>query len=279
MKTKTLLMAGLLVQTLVSAECVIAGEMHTEKQTLQREGAKEVAVHMEIPGGEVNIAGGAEALLEARFEYKKVESAPEIDYQVQDRKGILKLSVANKESWNWDFPDEGKDWNSDGDHNQWDLQFNDEVPLDLSLKVGAMDGDLDLRGLTLQGLRIEVGAGDIEVDLRGQWTGNTEAVIEMGAGNIELEFPQDIGIAVVAENGVGSVHINGLSKVDGEQVESEGFEIPFLGLEFKPKKGGWFDLHLGTSGVWTNEAYGKVDTNLRLRVKLGVGALNVDVED
>jgi hypothetical protein len=191
---------------------------------------------MEIPGGEVKIAGGAEALLEAKFEYEKVERASDIDYQVQDRKGTLKLSVANKESWDWD---------SAGDHNKWDLQFNDEVPLDLSLKVGAMDGNLDLRGLTLQGLRMEVGAGDIE-----------------------LKLPRDIGIAVLAENGVGSVNINGLSEVDGEQVESEGFEIPFLGLEFKPKE-----------GVWTNEAYGKVDTNVRLRVKLGVGALNVDVED
>ena len=116
------------------------------------------------------------------------------------------------------------------------------------------------------------------MDLRGHWTGNTEAVIEVGAGDLKLKLPADMGIEVVVESGVGSVDISGLTKTDGQQVESEGFEISRLGLEFKSPQGGWSDLHLGTSGVWTNEAYGQSDTNLRLRVKLGVGALNVVVK-
>ena len=122
---------------------------------------------------------------------------------------------------------------------------------------------------------MEVGAGSIDMDLRGHWTDNTEAVVEVGAGDLVLKLPADIGIAVVVESGVGSVNISGLTKIDGQQVESEGFEISFLGFELKSPKGGWFNLHLGTSGVWTNEAYGQSDTNLRLRVKLGIGALNV----
>lgn len=279
MNKKTLLIAGLLAQIGISAECVLAREIHTEKRAIEREGAEQVEVRVDIPGGEFAISGGAEKLLQAKFEYKNSEWAPKTAYQVQDGKGILELSVANKKSWNWDFSDADEGWDSDGDHNKWDLQFSDEVPLDLSLQVGAMDGDLDLRGLTLRGLHVEVGAGEIDMDLRGRWAGNTEAAIEVGAGDLSLKLPADIGIAVVAESGVGSVHINGLTKLEDQQVESTGFEIPFLGLEFKPKKGGWFDLHLGASGVWTNEAYGQADTNLRLRVKLGVGSLNIVVEE
>jgi hypothetical protein len=277
MQTKTLLIVGLLAQIWVSAECVLAGEIHTEKRVIEREGAEHVAVRVDIPGGKFAISGGAKELLQAKFEYENSEWAPVIDYQVQDGKGTLELSVANKKSWDWDFSDEGEQWNSDGDHNKWNLQFSDEVPLALSLQVGAMDGDLDLRGLTLQGLSMEVGAGSIDMDLRGHWTDNTEAVVEVGAGDLVLKLPADIGIAVVVESGVGSVNISGLTKTDGQQVESEGFEISFLGFELKSPKGGWFNLHLGTSGVWTNETYGQSDTNLRLRVKLGIGALNVVV--
>jgi len=279
MNIKTLLMACLLVQILASTQCALASGIQTEMRTIERKGAQAVEVHVNIPGGKFEVSGGAEALLEAEFEYEKAEWAPEIDYRIQNNKGILELSVSDKNSWNWDFSDEGGDWGSDGDRNKWDLHFSDEVPLDLSLKVGAMDGDFDLRDLMLQGFHMEVGAGDVEIDLRSRWTGNTEAVIKVGAGELDLKLPSNIGVAVVAENGVGSIDIAGLTKVDGEEVESEGFEIPILGLEVKPKKGGWFDLHLGASGVWTNEAYGRADTNLRLRVKLGVGALNVDAKD
>ena len=62
-------------------------------------------------------------------------------------------------------------------------------------------------------------------------------------------------------------------------METEGFRMPFWGLEIKPESGGWFDRHFGRNGVWTNESYGQSKANLRLRVKVGVGQLRVRVKD
>lgn len=279
MKKKILRVVLLSALICALTNTVLAAQMHSEERIINRKGAETVDVRIDIPGGKLALSGGTDALLKARFEYRNIEWAPEVDYHVENDQGILKLSISDKESWDWDFSGDGEGWNSDGDHNEWNLRFGDEVPLSLSFHVGALDGDIDLRGLLLKGLDMKVGAGDLDLDMRGQWTGNIEALIEVGAGSLDLKLPSGIGLAVVVESGIGSTHIEGLSIVDGEEVESEGFEIPFLGLEFKSKKGGFFDQHIGMSGVWTNEAYGEADTNLRLRVKLGVGSLDVVVEE
>ena len=109
--------------------------------------------------------------------------------------------------------------------------------------------------------------------------GNSEVEIDVGVGELELLLPEEMGLALVLESGIGSVDIKGLEKLKGEQMETEGFRMPFWCWEIKPESGGWFDRHFGRNGVWTNESYGQSKANLRLRVTMGVGQLRVRVKD
>ena len=65
----------------------------------------------------------------------------------------------------------GEDGRLDGGaRNEWDLRFNDDVPTDLVVKMGAGESDLDLDSLTLTGLDLKVGAGETTVDLSGEYS-------------------------------------------------------------------------------------------------------------
>ena len=44
--------------------------------------------------------------------------------------------------------------------NEWDLRLYDEVPMDLSVDMGAGTSDLQLAGLSLTGLDVSLGAGE-----------------------------------------------------------------------------------------------------------------------
>ena len=280
MKTKTLIVISALA--LASPHSALGNDVQIEKRIVELEAAKSVEVIIQIPVCELDLSSGAEALLEADFEYQSAEWVPVIDYQVDAGRGVLSISTPNGEGWDFDGDGESfkMSWDSDENHNEWDLKLSGDVPLTLVLKTGVIDGNLDLRGLRLEGLNIEAGVGDLDIDLPCNWMRHIEASIEVGVGDLELKLPGNIGLAVVAESGIGQMNIDGLSRIEGEEeAEPKGFNIPFLGLEFKPKKGGWFSQHFGASGVWTNEAYGKADTSLRLRVEVGVGELDVEVED
>ena len=61
--------------------------------------------------------------------------------------------------------------------NEWDLRFNDEVPVDLAVQMGGGVGNLDLDNLALTGLNLDMGAGSTRVDLSGDWGRDVSAVV------------------------------------------------------------------------------------------------------
>jgi len=66
--------------------------------------------------------------------------------------------------------------------NEWDLRLNNDVPMNLSLDMGAGTSDLQLAGLSLTGLDIILGAGKCTVDLSGDRTRDLDAAINTGRG-------------------------------------------------------------------------------------------------
>ena len=210
------------------------GEMRNESRSVQPEDAKTVRAHLTMGAGELKVGGAADALMEGEFSYNVGDWKPQVDYDVSGENGDLSVEQGSG--------DDGR--LGGGARNEWDLRFNDEVPTDLVVEMGAGESDLDLDSLTLTGLDLEMGAGKTTVDLTGDYAQDFDASIEGGVGEATVLVPSEVGVRVHAEGGLGKINAEGFQR-EGE--------------------------------AYVNEAYGDSDVSLNVDVRGGVGSINLEV--
>jgi N-terminal domain of toast_rack, DUF2154 len=210
------------------------GETRTESRSVELGDANAVRVEINMGAGELGVTGGAEKLLEADFTYNVADLKPEVEYsggtlvvKQPEIEGLPALQGIT------------------GFRNEWDLRLHEGTPMNLKVDLGAGTSDLRLTGLALTGLNISQGAGRSSVDLSGDWKRDLEGAIDVGAAEITVRLPRDVGVRVEAGAGVGTINAPGLTK-DGN--------------------------------VYTNAAYGVSDVTLRLDIEAGVGRVNLEVE-
>ena len=239
MKTTRLLIALAVFGALLLAGCgprARVGELRSESKSIELGDEKSVRVEINFGAGDLKVTGGAENLLEADFTYNVTELKPEVEYT----NGTLVL-------WQPESKGLQLDLRSIADfRNEWGLQLNNLVPMDLRVEMGAGTSDLQLAGLSLTGLDITLGAGNSTVDLSGDWARDLDVTIHAGAGDITVRLPRDVGVRVQVDAAVGTVESRGL-KQDGDN--------------------------------YTNAAYGESDTTLQVDIEAGVGQINLEVEE
>lgn len=76
-------------------------------------------------------------------------------------------------------------------------------------------------------LRVKGGVGDVLLDFSGEWSGNTEARIEMGIGSLTVRVPEDVGVAVDRETFLSSFSAHRLSRRDGRWVSDNWDDAPY----------------------------------------------------
>lgn len=129
--------------------------------------------------------------------------------------------------------------------NDWNLHFSKEIPLELKIDMGAGQGNLHLRDVPLTRLDLNIGAGQVDVDLTGDRKTDLTADIEGGVGQANIRLPKNVGVIAHASGGIGSIEARGL-KHDGD--------------------------------TYTNDAYGKSPTTIRLKVEGGIGQIVLSEE-
>jgi len=237
MKSRFLSIVLMLVGALLLAGCgsrARVGALQTESQSVEMGDAKAVRVELNLGAGDLKVTGGAKKLLEADFTYNVAKLKPVVEYTdgtlVVRQPDVSGLPVLR------DIADY---------RNEWDLRLNDEVPIDLSVDVGGGTSDLQLTGLSLTGLNVSLGAGTYTVDLSGDWARNLDVTIDVGAANISVRLPRDVGARVKVESGPHTTEATGLTK-DGD--------------------------------VYTNAAYGVSEVTMQVDMQSGIGQINLDVE-
>jgi N-terminal domain of toast_rack, DUF2154 len=208
------------------------GEMRHESRSVQPENAKSVRAHLVMGAGQLNVGGAADALMEADFSYNVADLKPKVSYEVNAGNGELRVRQGDSEGIRF----------GSGARNEWDISFNDEVPTDLAVEMGAGESDLDLDSLTLTGLDLQMGAGRTTVDLTGDYAQDLEASIQGGVGEATVMLPSEVGVRAKAEGGLGKINAEGLKK--------EG-------------------------NAYVNDAYGDTDVTLEIDVEGGVGEINL----
>src|SRR5215213_5934493 len=210
------------------------GKLQEESKYVDLKNADSVRAQLKMGAGELNVTGGADGLMDGDFSYNVSEWKPKVSYDVSGKKGelLVKQGGANSGSL------EGKA------RNEWDISFNEEVPTDLVVQMGAGESDLDLDSLTLKGVDLKMGAGKSTVDLTGDYAQSFDASIQGGVGEVTVMLPSGVGVKAKAEGGLGKVNAEGLKRVGDSYV---------------------------------NDAYGESDVTLDVDVQGGVGAINLEV--
>jgi len=254
------IVAGTMLMTLsctslnIGLKIADVGPLERESTTVELGNADSVNATIRMSAGELKVEGGSEALLNADFAYNVADWKPEVTYGVVDAVGRLDVRHAERDA----LPVTNKV------RNEWDLQLNENVPLDLRIEMGAGKHSLDLEGLTLTELdvklgagdmsltlgdnaglnrvKLNIGAGDVEFDLGSTWTQDASISIQGGVGKTTLYLPKDIGIHLSVTQGIGDLDVSGLTR-----------------------KG----------GAWVNEAYDRSENTLEISIQAGIGEIEI----
>jgi hypothetical protein len=234
------------------------GDLVTKTESVALGDADSVQVDVDMAAGELAIAGGASELMEADFAYNVAELEPEVEYEG----GNLAVRTPDVSTGFGSLSD------LDDYRYEWDLRFDDDVPLEMSITMGAGTSHLELGSLsltrldidtgasmaevdlsdsaTLTRLTVEAGVGQVSVDLTGNWQNDLDATLSNGVGELDVRLPQSVCARVAVDTGLGEVTTQGLTQ-DGDD--------------------------------YVNDACGASEVTLRIDISGGVGTINLAVAE
>jgi hypothetical protein len=104
----------------------------------------------------------------------------------------------------------------------WELELNDEIPMELNIDTGVGQAVIDLRDLILTGLDLNVGVGQMEVFMPAE--GDFSGRIEGGVGELIVRIPAGAAIRVRVNTGLGGVSVQGDFNRSGNTYTSDSFD-------------------------------------------------------
>jgi hypothetical protein len=248
---------ALLIPTMLATSCnfetLDIGPVKTEEMAVELGQATSALVAVSIGTGSLYLDGDGVNLMDSIFTYNVGDWKPEVHYEEDG--AIGRLSVSQPE-FRAALP-----VNMGDIRYEWAVHLNDDLPINLSVTLGAGDGelilsrllldsfdfkggagevDIDLRGSTVNDLDVALGAGDVALDLSGQWLQDVQATIKGGLGRVRLILPSDVGVRVTTQGM--------LSKINAPDL-------------------------INNSGTYTNARYGQSDVSMNIDIESGIGEI------
>ena len=193
-----IIVAGIVIYAAFQYEMPESLEPKTSTLIQTLDGAKEADINLFFGAGTITISSGSQNLFDGRFKYTDERFLPSKKYEIED--GIVELTL--RSDFNSRIPNP---------INEWDLKFTDQVPLTLNLDYGAARAVIDLSGLKVDRLNINGGATDTKIKFNDY---PTQAYIDLGVSNLEIEIPKDAGAKIELDDAISQVKIRGLTKKD-----------------------------------------------------------------
>lgn len=213
-----------------------AAAQQSFRQSLDLQQMKFLQSEIRLGAGVLNLTTHNKPEADLQFLYTRESWKPEVSLEEGGRN---RLSIRQPEIKNLNM--------KDGDRNEWDLKLPREMVGDLKIKMGAGEGNIDLKGSKLERLEMEAGAGDfnmslasstiqelklnvgvgaLKLDLTGKHSNNLNVRINGGIGDLKLQLPKDTGVRIKV-SGLGGVDNFGLSKEDGYYVNEAYGHSPY----------------------------------------------------
>lgn len=209
------------------------GPTEHESKSVDLDKSEMARVNLKMGAGNLNIKGGSSKLVEADFTYNVPSWEPEFRYTNTGVRGDLLIEQ----------PHSGRHHGST--NYTWDLRFNNDIPVDLTVNFGAGNADLNLGSMSLRSVDIEMGVGELKLDLRGNPKRSYDVRIRGGVGEATVHLPKDVGIEADAQGGIGGIRASGLHKEEGRYI---------------------------------NDALANANTKIHLNIRGGIGNINLIAE-
>ncbi|HMU94232.1 MAG TPA: toast rack family protein [Anaerolineales bacterium] len=179
------------------------GKIEDENASIDLQGASSAHVRINHGAGELKLHGGASPSEVARGTFagglnqKSTRNGDSLDVRMKPAKEFV------------DFPFFGG-----GNQLDWDVALNANLPMALTMNLGANKAALDLRDLTITDLKLETGASETKLTLPSR--GRFRADLDLGAASLEVIVPAGVSARIRAT--VGAVDL----KVDESRFPRSG---------------------------------------------------------
>ena len=200
-----------------------AGDVITDARAVALGSASTALVELQMGAGRVTLNGGASDLMDATFTYNVTAWKPIVDYVVNGDEGrlLVRQPSGTYQAFSGSY------------HNDWGIHLSSTIPMDLDLKNGAGDMDMDLSDTmvhtltvdsgassttikaspkAMTSLNIKAGVGSVNIDLTGDWKNSADVQVNGGVGSIKLVVPENIGVTINAQRGLGSINASGFTR-------------------------------------------------------------------
>lgn len=192
--------------------------------------AQTADVYLRMFSGNLIIGAKGLALMVGTYTYNNPIRVPIMTYKEIDKKGWLMVSQE-------EIPTIGSFARNDA-MNQWDIQFDKKIPIELTIEFGKGRGMFDLNEVDLKRFKLLNRKGKLDIDLSTRilkddlnlWINNEE-------GDISISLPKNVGIRVTTVRGADIV-ADGLIKENAVyKNELEGSDVKHIYLDIKSDAG------------------------------------------
>ena len=212
----------------------VQGENHKDVNIIKAGDAKTVEVKLKMGAGKLKLSSGSSELLTAGFIFSDESGKPKIEYKVKGDNGYLLIKQHDSHNMNI---------NQD-DKYAWNLKFTESLPLSFNIEVGAGVSEIYLNDLQIVNFDMNMGVGKTEIDMKGKWRKSAEVNLDGGIGLSVIHLPDDVGVILNIEKGLGSVDVKNMIKNNDSE--------------------------------YVNQAYSKSGTKIKINLKTGIGKIEVD---
>jgi hypothetical protein len=181
-------------------------------------------IELEVPSLRVNPPVEAAYLINIAY---RGPDAPQVSFEPRGGDGHLTVRQAGRP--------QSYVWGASAPQQVVDLAFQAGLPLDLAIKCGVANANLDLCSYSIRSLDLSTGVGNLVVRL-GQPTGSVRVQVATGVGSVHLDVPAGVAVRVVADAGIGSREIEAGAR-SGDTWTDQGFEAAADRYEIKVAAG------------------------------------------
>ncbi len=173
----------------------VRGRVEIESASVDLQGASAATVKINHGAGELNLHSGAGANEIARgtfvggLDQKAHRNGDRLEVRMRPAREFL------------DFPFFGPRSQLD-----WDVALNPNIPIDLSLNLGANKSTIDLSGMKITRLDLDTGASDTNVIL--PTSGRFSADLDFGAASMTVTIPEGLSARIRSTVVAGDVQID-----------------------------------------------------------------------
>ena len=205
MTVKLLLPVPLLMLSGCVIDSVRTGPLQTDSVHVARDNSEFLRVDLRMGAGDLTANPGAKDFVEGSLLYNVESWKPVVRYSTAAGHGNLTIEQPS-----------GGHAHVGSSKYEWNLNFANDIPIDLTVHFGAGDARLNLGALSLRSVEVQMGVGQLDLDLRGAPKRDYDVRVRGGVGEATIRLPRVVGLSASEKGGIGEFHAPGLRREAGQ---------------------------------------------------------------